>query len=53
MSYEKYNMNKLLGFVIIIIANLIYFEGITFKGITNSHKADFLKNSFFLDDDDD
>ena len=52
MNYEEYNWTKLIGFVIIILGDLIYFEGVSVPYVTNRWRKDILKQSFIVVDDD-
>jgi hypothetical protein len=52
MNYEEYNWTKLFGFIIIILGDLIYFEGVSVPYVTNRWRKDILKQSFIVVDDD-
>ena len=53
MEYEDYNWTKFYGFLIIVIGNLTYFEGISVPYVTNRWTKDILKRSFILSEGDD
>ena len=53
MEYEVYNWTKLMGFLIIILGDLIYFEGLPVPYVTNRWRKNILKRSFILSVDDD
>ena len=48
MDYERYNWTKFLGFLIIILGDLIYFEGVSVPYVTNRWRKNILKRSFIL-----
>ena len=52
LKWEVIGSYPMLGFVFVILGNLIYAEILKVPGFTNKLKGSYLKRSFLVDEDD-